>query len=246
MKDKKFLTGIENQMVLGHAGDAVPNSMTLRMFTSGIKMYRDQKAAINLTITWRAKGLHATKALAIEAELKRVVVALLVIVKGNSMHNEESFTKIALRTDGLSIGKESVFAELLSDDLFVIRSIPAFIYGVAYGDEIKLLDVQTGDFSVVKHGGNIAIRIFVNSTLNNTLIDNLIEEVTRFKGLHEIAKNTIVGKDISMLLLSLPVKLGFVEIEKLMASLSPLNAKWEYANVYDESGTALNWWFSNQ
>lgn len=159
------------------------------------------------------------------------------------MKNRNELIKVALRIDGLSIRKEIVLCEPLEKGSFIVRNIPAFVYGVGYGDKIQLQSEESGDFSIAHREGNIAIRVFVNGTLDCLEIDQVIEAVTRAEGLYEIARNANEESNSSLLLLSFPIAIGFPEIEKLMASLQSLDAKWEYANVYDESGEALNWWF---
>ena len=158
------------------------------------------------------------------------------------MKNRNELIKVALRIVGLSIRKEIVLCEPLEKGSFIVRNIPAFVYGVGYGDKIQLQSEESGDFSITHREGNIAIRVFVNGTLDCPEIDQVIEAVTRAEGLYEIARNANEESNSSLLLLSFPIAIGFPEIEKLMASLQSLDAKWEYANVYDESGEALNWW----
>jgi hypothetical protein len=159
-----------------------------------------------------------------------------------NMTNGNEFVKLALRIDGLSLRKEIVFCEPVENGTFIIRNIPAFVYGVGYGDEIQLQSEESGDFSVIRRGGNVAIRVFIDGSLERTEVDHIIQAVTHAKGLHEIARNARNENDSSLLLLSFPIAFGFSEIEKLMTTLQSLNAKWEYANVYNESGEPLNWW----
>jgi Domain of unknown function (DUF4265) len=161
-----------------------------------------------------------------------------VAVKGSRRsYKEMSFVRIALKVDNLPINREVVIAVPTTDQQYILRSIPAYVYGTAYGDEIKLLDKDTGAFQVLKRGGHVTLRVFVPGALDRKEIDELIEMVTNVGGIHEIAKNAMDDD-----LLSIPVSVGFPKIEKIMLSVTPIQAKWEYGNVYSEHGALMNWW----
>jgi hypothetical protein len=158
------------------------------------------------------------------------------------MGKSRNLKRIALRVEKLSIKRESMLAEARGKRKFIIRSIPAFTYGIAYGDEIEILNDEAGEFRVINRSGHVTVRVFLPGGLDKKSIDQLIEAVSILGGLHEIGKNAISEDGLSMLLLSIPVSIGFPKIERLMRDLETIKARWEYGNVYTDDGTALNWW----
>lgn len=154
----------------------------------------------------------------------------------------QSLKRIPLKVSGLSVDREVLLAEPHGANQFIVQSIPAFIYGLAYGDEIEVENLDTGEFQIVKRGGHVTLRVFLNGPLDRVEIDELIERVTEAGGLHEIGKNAKADADPSLLLLSVPVSIGFLQIEEAMHTVQSVGAKWEFGNVYSEDGAPLNWW----
>jgi len=154
----------------------------------------------------------------------------------------QSLKRIPLKVGGLSVDREVVLAKPLGNNRFILQSIPAFIYGLAYGDEIEVENLDTGEFQIVKRGGHVTLRVFLNGPLDRVEIDELIERATEASGLHEIGKNAKANTDSSLLLLSVPVSMGFPRIEEAMKAVQSIDAKWEYGNIYSEDGAPLNWW----
>lgn len=157
------------------------------------------------------------------------------------MSKRKKLERVGLKIDNLSVKKEFILAERIDSRHFIIRNIPAFVYGSAYGDEIELVG-DAGEFRVYKRSGHITIRAFVPGVLNSVEVDQIINAVTDVGGLHEIGKNARSNDDSSLLLLSIPVSVGFPKIEVFMHSLEAIGAKWEYGNVYSDDGAPLNWW----
>jgi hypothetical protein len=154
---------------------------------------------------------------------------------------QSNLVRIPLKVDDLSIDKEVVLAEPRSAGRFVVRSIPAFVYGTAYGDEIEVMS-ESGRFEVRERGGHVTIRAFMSGTLDKAAVDGVIEQVSSLGGIHEIARNAKASDDASLLLISIPVAVGFPLIEQMMNRLAPLKVRWEYGNVYAPSGAPLMWW----
>lgn len=154
----------------------------------------------------------------------------------------QNLKRISLKVAGLSVGREVVLAEPCDGNLFIVRSIPAFVYGLAYGDQIEVANLDVGEFRVVERGGQVTLRVFVTGSLERGEIDELIERVTMAEGLHEIGKNAKATADTSLLLLSVPVSLGFSRIEEMMHAVESPSTKWEYGNIYSDDGLPLNWW----
>lgn len=158
------------------------------------------------------------------------------------MTDDSNLHRISLAVRDLSVSREIVLAESVGDAVYVLRSIPAFAYGVGYADEIRLMDAERGLFEIRSRGGNVTIRVFLDGTLDRPEIDALIDAVSQLGGLHEVGKNASSSNDPSLLLLSIPASQGFPRIEDLMRRLDQTGARWEYGNVYDDQGRPLNWW----
>lgn len=154
----------------------------------------------------------------------------------------KNLKRIPLKVNDLSVDREVLLAEPLGENRYIVQSIPAFIYGLAYGDEIEVENIDTGEFQIVKHGGHVTLRVFLTGPLERAEIDGLIERITEASGLHEIGKNAKANTDSSLLLLSVPVSIGFPRIEEAMKDVQNIDAKWEYGNIYSEDGAPLNWW----
>jgi Domain of unknown function (DUF4265) len=166
------------------------------------------------------------------------------MLRNQAMAKAKALERIPLKVDNLSISRESVLAEPSGGRRFVVRSIPAFVYGTAYGDEIELLNTDTGEFRVDNRGGQITIRVFLPGTLDRPEIDELIKVTTNWGGLYEIGRTARSDDESSLLLLSVPASIGFPKVEALMRDVSAFDGKWEYGNVYTQDGTPLNWWLT--
>ena len=97
--------------------------------------------------------------------------------------------RLPLQAEGLSIGREVVLAEPLPRDTYRVRSIPAYVYGLAAEDTVRILDRDTGSFDLVKRGGQVTIRVFVNGTLTRPDVRALVDAVSSAGGLHELGRN---------------------------------------------------------
>jgi hypothetical protein len=140
--------------------------------------------------------------------------------------------------------REVVLADPLGDRRYVVKSIPAFVYGLAFGDIVEIIDEQSGEFLLLERGGNVTIRVYVRGDLERPSIRKLIEDVTRVDGgQYEVGSTAKDKSQLSLLLLTVPVTLGFKTMESWLAGLAP--AEWEYGNVYDSNGRPLMWWPSN-
>ncbi len=132
-----------------------------------------------------------------------------------------------------------------SKDLFIVRNIPAFAYGVAYGDLIQLLDEQSGEICVIRHSGQITLRVFSVGGLGKPEIRSLRDKAIDLKGIYEVGQTNTDLTQASLLLISLNISVGFDEIEKLMSGINTTDNHWEYGNIYDENGISLDWWKSH-
>jgi hypothetical protein len=151
--------------------------------------------------------------------------------------------RVPLEAAGVSIGREVVLAEPGTEEgTYLLRSIPAFVYGVAAGDAIRILDPASGKFAVLARGGQITIRVFVTGGLERPDVKALIDEVVQAQGQYEIGRNDPRPDGASLLLVSLDSRVGFPKIERMLQTVVGPDVKWEYGNVYDSNGKPLNWW----
>ncbi len=156
---------------------------------------------------------------------------------------QDNLVRIPLKLENLRMQREIVLAEPgESTDLFIVKNIPAFTYGVAYGDLIQLIDEQSGEFRVIRHSGQITLRVFSVGGLEKPEIHLLIDKIIALKGIFEVGKTNVDPTQKSLLLISLDISIGFGEIEKLMSSMNAIDNQWEYGNIYDENGAPLGWW----
>ncbi|MFC5476004.1 DUF4265 domain-containing protein [Paraherbaspirillum soli] len=155
-------------------------------------------------------------------------------------------SRIPLKVDSLSIKREVVLAEPTNEDsVFVIKNIPAFVYGVALGDLIKVTDSESGDFCILNRSGQVTLRAYIDGTLDRQDIKLLIDEITAVGGVFEVGANKASAVETSLLLVSIDVAKGFQLVESLMKKFSAMGGQWEYGNIYDQDENPLNWWSSH-
>jgi hypothetical protein len=158
--------------------------------------------------------------------------------------SKKTLIRLPLKVDDNDpIGREVVLAKATNvPHVYELNSIPAFLFGVALHDTVELLDVDSGAFNVVKRGGQVTIRLYLKGTLDRIDVRSLLDEITAANGYFEVGKNAKGDNGTSLLLLSLPINLGFPRIEALMVPFHDETFQWEYGNVYDRQGHSLNWW----
>ena len=150
--------------------------------------------------------------------------------------------RVPLRIDSNVISREIVIAEPTSEkNRYVLKSIPAYAYGIATSDLFEIVDYESGQFSVLKRGGQISIRIFVAGPLKPNDLADFKKSIIECDGLFEIGKKAKSSNETSILLASLRADLGIGKIVKFVKSLRFDNSKWEFGNVYDESGKLEAW-----
>ncbi len=155
--------------------------------------------------------------------------------------------RIALWIDETTTRRESILAEATATDgLYIARSIPAFVHGLALDDHFRLLDAERGSFRLVKRSGELAIRVFMRGPLDRFEVRHIIDGFTQQGGRYEVARNSVDQAGMSLLLLSANVDIGFATLESLLGQLPPDACEWEYGNVYDREGRPLDWWNENR
>ena len=128
------------------------------------------------------------------------------------------------------------------ENSYQLLKSPLFVRGIARADVIQSLDKPKGAFKIIKHGGNLCLRVFSKEDFNTTDLSSLEQGLTS-----EIEK---LGGDLDIkepkaLVYSIHVSCGFNVIEKMLddALSSYEDVAWFYGNVYDpETAEPLNWW----
>ncbi|MGK0440643.1 MAG: hypothetical protein ACJA0N_000438 [Pseudohongiellaceae bacterium] len=128
------------------------------------------------------------------------------------------------------------------NDSFLLLKSPVFVRGIARGDTIQKMAATDdtspkGAFRVLKHGGNLCVRVFSKEN-NDTLEQALTSELEKLGGDLDVHEQRV-------LVYSIHVSCGFTTVEKILDDLLKTNEQvnWLYGNVYDPAnGEPLNWW----
>jgi len=156
--------------------------------------------------------------------------------------NKDGLIKIPLLVEDMTIKREIVLARPLSNNEYILHSIPAFAYGVAFGDKVAISDMDKGVFNIITRGNNVTIRLFRQGTLDTKDIDDLIKKIISNGGAYEVGKNISAKNESSLLLINVPVSIGFTAIEEMMKIADQAQSNWEYGNVYNKDGDPIGWW----
>jgi hypothetical protein len=129
-------------------------------------------------------------------------------------------------------------------DHYELKQSPLLVRGLAKGDIICVDQQYANKFKVVKHSGNLTVRVFRKSDIE-ILESSLTPQVEMHDGSLDIKTDRALSYSIH-------VNLGFSAIESLFdnAMATYPDSVWYYGNVYDlvDGVTPLNWWdsFINQ
>lgn len=108
---------------------------------------------------------------------------------------------------------------------------------MASGDEIAY-DEKDNSFELLRHSGNIAIRVFARVKIDE-MKDNLLGALEKLGGQLDYSNDR-------MMVFSIHVSCGFKEIEATLNRHigEKTQSAWFYGNVYDpaDGTTPLNWW----
>lgn len=146
------------------------------------------------------------------------------------------------RPDGEWVFERLLVSRQDEPNTFQLLKSPVFVRGLARGDIIRQLNEPRGAFSVVRHGGNLCVRVFSKTGFNDSGLsdqrDTLVAEMEKLGGDMDVQENNV-------LVFSIHVGCGFTAIENLLnQQLQGLaDVSWMYGNVYDvETGEPLDWW----
>ena len=138
--------------------------------------------------------------------------------------------------DGQDVA-EQIRVKLTDNKTYRLVASPAFVAGLAAGDEISY-NVDDNSFELLSHSGNLAIRIFARTKMDE-MKDNLSAALEKLGGELDFSNER-------MLIFSIHVSCGFKEIEDILNRHvgEKTHSAWMYGNVYDptDGTTPLNWW----
>lgn len=161
----------------------------------------------------------------------------------NPLSNEQdqaqvqSIELIAGRHPNGEIVAERVLVLPQEDDSFLLVQSPVFVRGIARGDMIQPMPEPKGAFQLLRHGGNLCIRVYSQTAITD-IEQALTAPFEKLGGQCEVSTNTT-------LVYSIHVSCGFKAIEELLNKIvgQYADSGWLYGNVYDpENGEPLNWW----
>ena len=121
---------------------------------------------------------------------------------------------------------------------FRLMKSPAFARGLASGDRIRYPANTTNGYELVRHSGNLCLRV-----LRKEQLDELELALTPEM---EMLDGSLDHQSPGILVYSIHISIGFNQIELLMDRIMGqfTNAIWFYGNVYDpqDGVTPLDWW----
>lgn len=135
---------------------------------------------------------------------------------------------------------ESLEVELVEDSEDEIRLVrsPLLTRNLAAGDKLKVVNVATAQYELLRRSGNLSIRVFRVHQLD-VLAESLTAKIEKLGG-------SLDGQTDRALVYSIHFSIGFQTIEDLLSETCRdyPDTVWYYGNVYDpEDGTTpLEWW----
>lgn len=132
--------------------------------------------------------------------------------------------------------REAVHAEQVGPGIYRLLRSPAFVQGIAAGDEFRLTS-EDGAFEVTRRSGNLAVQL-VSAGPVAPLRGELAERAARLGGrLDRELERALVFR--------IPVTAGFAAIEAVFDGWVAEHPDWEWSfvNVYDpaDGTTPLGW-----
>lgn len=135
---------------------------------------------------------------------------------------------------------ESLEVELVEDSEDEVRLVrsPLLTRNLAAGDKLKVIDVASAEYELVRRSGNLSIRVFRVHQLQ-ALAESLTARIEKLGG-------SLDGQTDRALVYSIHFSIGFQAIEDLLgeACRDYPDTVWYYGNVYDpdDGTTPLQWW----
>jgi hypothetical protein len=145
---------------------------------------------------------------------------------------------------GSRVGSEEVPAERVGSCTWRLLRSPLYATEVAAGDVIRLQDEGTGEFEIVKRGGNVCVQLFLGPNesddmqATSAVANAVLERIEPLGG-------RVDAQTAGLVVFTLPVVSGFAAIERVFKAAARVypGVQWQYANVYHPvSGEPLRWW----
>lgn len=140
------------------------------------------------------------------------------------------------RSDGTQV-MEEVLVEELGPGRYRLSKSPGLVLGLAAGDVFSRS--TDGAFSIIERAGNVCVQIFLPPGDGEPIASSAAHEARKLGG-------WLDGKHAKLIVLTVPLRAGFKEIEGFLETLVQRfpGAEWYYGNVYDavDGVTPLNWW----
>ena len=116
--------------------------------------------------------------------------------------------------------------EYTEDEVRLVRS-PLLARNLAAGDKLKVIDVSSAEYKLLRRSGNLSIRVFRQHQLD-VLAENLSAKIEKLGG--SIDKQTDRA-----LVYTIHFSIGFQVIEELLSAVVKdyPDTVWYYGNVYD-------------
>ncbi len=140
------------------------------------------------------------------------------------------------QADGQNVVEQVRVAKTGENSYRLVKS-PAFVHGLAAGDEIEY-DATDNSFGLLMHSGNLCIRVFARAGMDR-LRNEIVSAIEKLGGELDFGNER-------MLIFSIHVSCGFKQIEEILNKYvgERSQSAWFYGNVYDpeDGSTPLNWW----
>lgn len=93
---------------------------------------------------------------------------------------------------------ESLFAKKISKELYEIRNVPLYLYGLNWGDQVKVAyeNSQLIGKEVIKYGGHSTYRIFFHVDPDEQNGIQLLNRLNQIGCTYERANNSLFGIDV--------------------------------------------------
>ena len=114
---------------------------------------------------------------------------------------EENLTKLHLELpQHWATGGESLWAEELGSDLYRIRNVPFFAYGLSFCDVVRATadspDLKPEIREIVEPSGHKTLRLFFSESVDRDEQIKLLESLHQYKAYYERANDIHVAIDI--------------------------------------------------
>jgi hypothetical protein len=124
---------------------------------------------------------------------------------------------------GWPYATESMWAKKLAENLYALRNVPFYTYGLSYDDRVQteIRDELRGVIKVVDRGGHSTYRIFTGLGRHNPAVNSLLERIHASGCELEAANDKHVAIDI-------PAKVDVFPIDDLLDNAEK-QGLWEFA-----------------